>query len=628
MLRRLAVKLFRILILLLVALSLSAWNTPAQQPSQRVIVMGQSADHVAGVVQHSQGTVERYLRIINGVVAQVDQRQIAYLRSQGLTVAPNTQLSAAATSSANGIADASDGVYPTAALGINRSRPHNLSGRGVTVALVDSGIPAIAELRPDRTLDDGSLSTRAQDGRFIIYHDFISTARSSQDPYGHGTHLAGTIADATPIESSKSEKSRGIAPNANLVIARAIGPDGVGTYADVISAIDWVVGISDRYDVRVLNLSLTAPVQSLYWVDPLNQAVMRAWQSGLVVVVAAGNNGPGAESVAVPGNNPYVITVGAYRSAAIAPSAHDELTSFSARGPTPDAGFAKPDILAPGVRIISGLPNSSALADSVSEGQVVLRTTLELADTQSEVGLYQLSGTSMAAAEVSGLVALLLERQPNLTNDQVKWLLARTTHLAVDKQTGNAAYSTWEQGFGKVDASALLRYNQGAEVGSANLRMDIARDLDTSAHGRHYVGMTAYDPATGQYSIPASGDSTGTYFNWCGQFVPWPGSSALGNCGASGGGTTAPSGGSVWSGGGSVWSGHGSVWSGGGSVWSGGGSVWSGSGSVWSGGGSVWSGSGSVWSGGGSVWSGGGSVWSGSGTVWSGITASWMGGNG
>ena len=285
-------------------------------------------------------------------------------------------------------------------------------------------------------------------------------------------------------------------------------------------------------------------------------------------------------------------------------------------GQLPISGFVKPDVLAPGVRIVSALDKDSALAQAAADGQVLKHTTLELAGTKARVGLYQLSGTSMAAAEVSGLVALLLQQRPDLTNDQVKWLLSRTARLAVDKQTRQAAYSTWEQGFGKVNARALLGYSGKVEL--ANLGMDVARDLDPSTSGQHYVGLTAYDAATGRYSIPASGDSKGTYFNWCGQFVSWPGSADIGSCGSASGGTTVPSGGTVWSGGGTVWSGGGNVWSGGGTVWSGGGTVWSGGGNVWSGAGTVWSGGGTVWSGHGSVWSGGGTVWSGGGTVWSG----------
>src|SRR5262249_27228375 len=155
-----------------------------------------------------------------------------------------------------------------------------------------------------------------------------------------------------------------------------------------------------------------------------------------------------------------------------------EITQWSARGPTTDAGFTKPDVLAPGVRIVSALPARSALAESAAGGMVQKRALLDLAGVRMPVGLYQLSGTSMAAAEVSGLVALLLQRQPDLTNDQVKWLLARTTRLALDTQTGQATYSIWEQGSGRVDAAALFKYR--GEIGLANHQMDIAGDLDTS----------------------------------------------------------------------------------------------------------------------------------------------------
>jgi serine protease AprX len=614
-------KQLRFICLALVALSLVAWRTPDQQVEQ-VIVIGRSADQAATAVRAAQGTVERDLRIIDGVAARLAPWQIGYLRSQGLHVAPNSRLSASNTATAY-TPPTVNGVAPASALGLDHHS--RLSGRGVTVALVDSGLPHIPELRPDRELNDGTLMAGDGRGRFLAYHDFTNRAGRSQDPYGHGTHIAGTIAGSTLLDRAELGYWRGVAPDVNLVVARALGADGSGTYVDTIAAIDWIVANKTRYNVRVLNLSLFAPVQSLYWADPLNQAVMRAWQSGLVVVAAAGNNGSDAESVAVPGNNPYVITVGAYRSAAVANSGADEVTQWSARGPTPDAGFVKPDVLAPGVRVISGLPRGSALAESAAEGRVARRAVLDLAGTHSLVGLYQLSGTSMAAAEVSGLVALLLQQRPNLTNNQVKWLLARNARLAVDAQTGQASYSTWEQGFGKVDALALLGYR--GQIESANLRLDIARDLDSSVNGQHYVGMTTYDPATGLYSIPVSGDFESTYFNWCGQFVPWPGSSSLGACGS-----TVPSTGSTWSGAGSTWSGAGSAWSGGGiawsgagSAWSGAGSAWSGAGSAWSGGGSAWSGAGSAWSGGGSAWSGNGSTWPGGGSAWSGILVSWRG---
>ena len=130
----------------------------------------------------------------------------------------------------------------------------------MTVAIVDSGLPSISKLKPDDTLADGSLFTSDRDGHFLLYRDFTGRERRSQDPYGHGTHIAGIIADAQPIDEDDDDddrgRSRGIAPDVNLVVARAIGADGSGTYADAIAAIDWIVSIKDRYRVGVLNLSL------------------------------------------------------------------------------------------------------------------------------------------------------------------------------------------------------------------------------------------------------------------------------------------------------------------------------------------------------------------------------------
>ena len=122
-----------------------------------------------------------------------------------------------------------------------------------------------------------------------------------------------------------------------------------GSYLDVIRGIDWVVAHKDEYNIRVLNLSFSAPPQSYYWDDPLNQAVMQAWQAGIVVVAAAGNGGPDPMTVGVPGNVPYIITVGAMSDNYTPENpADDILASFSAAGPTVE-GFVKPEVVAPAV---------------------------------------------------------------------------------------------------------------------------------------------------------------------------------------------------------------------------------------------------------------------------------------
>ena len=138
----------------------------------------------------------------------------------------------------------------------------------------------------------------------------------------------------------------GVAPSASLVAARAFDAQGRATYANVIGTIQWVIDNKDRFNIRVLNLSISAPVRSHYWQDPLNQAVMAAWQAGIVAF--AGDAGPDAMSVGVPGNNPYVITVGAMTDNYTPQDLYDDVfASFSAAGPTYE-GFVKQEIVAPG----------------------------------------------------------------------------------------------------------------------------------------------------------------------------------------------------------------------------------------------------------------------------------------
>ena len=214
----------------------------------------------------------------------------------------------------------------------------------------------------------------------------------------------------------------GIAPNANLVSVRAFDANGQGTYASVIRGIDWIVSHRGAYGIRVLNLSLGARPQSRYWEDPLNRAVMRAWQQGIVVVASAGNTGPGPQTITVPGNVPYVITVGAMTDHYTpADPRDDRLTTFSAAGPTYE-GFVKPDVVAPGGHVWSLLPTYSSIAQAHPA-------------YQNSGDYFTMSGTSQAAAVVSGVVALLLQAEPGLSPDEVKCRLMASARAGCGGRT-------------------------------------------------------------------------------------------------------------------------------------------------------------------------------------------------
>src|SRR4029453_15344710 len=169
---------------------------------------------------------------------------------------------------------------------------------------------------------------------------------------------------------------------------KAVEGGGRGPHANGIRAIGWVVANKDYFGIRVLNCSFSAKPRSHYWDDPLNQAIMRAWQAGIVVVASAGNAGPDAMSVGVPGNVPYVVTVGAMTdSNTPALSTDDKLASFSSAGPTVE-GFVKPDLVAPGGHMIGVMSGDAYLAQAYPSYRVGST-------------YFRMSGTSQAAAVVS-----------------------------------------------------------------------------------------------------------------------------------------------------------------------------------------------------------------------------------
>ncbi len=218
------------------------------------------------------------------------------------------------------------------------------TGRGVTVAVVDTGIYP----HPDLTQPDN---------RIVAFKDFINKKTSPYDDHGHGTHVGGIIAGNGGMSGGQY---KGVAPEANLVGVKVLNSAGNGRSSDVIAGIQWVVQNKNAYNIKVMNLSLGAPDTESYTTDPLSQAAEAAWNAGLVVAAAAGNSGSVPGTINTPGINPYIITVGAVDDRGTVETGDDVITGFSSKGPTID-GLSKPDLVAPGVSITSLAADTSYL---------------------------------------------------------------------------------------------------------------------------------------------------------------------------------------------------------------------------------------------------------------------------
>jgi serine protease AprX len=278
---------------------------------------------------------------------------------------------------------------------------------------------------------------------------------------------------------------KGIAPNANLINLRVLDQNGQGTDSGVIAAIQQAIYLQSKYKIRVINLSLGRQVYESYKLDPLCQAVEAAWKKGLVVVAAAGNYGrdnslgtSGYATITSPGNDPYVITVGAMKTEGSPDRSKSLITSYSSKGPTLIDHVVKPDIVAPGNRIVSlfasyidpttGLNTSATLPQEYSQNLVnyCYYQQCTVSGTSFSNTYYSLSGTSMATPVVSGAVALLLQAQPKLTPDQVKARLMKTAYktfpsysTATDPITGvtyTSQYDIFTVGAGYLDIGAAI----------------------------------------------------------------------------------------------------------------------------------------------------------------------------
>lgn len=284
-----------------------------------------------------------------------------------------------------------------------KNYPH-LQGEGVGVAVVDSGIAH----HPDFINPNGS-------SRIVAQLNFVDEEGTPDDFYGHGTHVAGIIGG----DGGESNGAYiGVAPKVNLIDIKVTDDCGAGTTSDVIAGLQWVLENKDVYNIRIANLSINSSVAEPYYVSPLNAALEILWFNGIVVVVSAGNNGDDGV-LYPPANDPFFISVGAVETNNT-PSIWDDIMAlFSAAGITSE-GFVKPEIIVPGADIISALAS-----DDSNLAQRHPAHAVQGADGNFYM---RMSGTSMAAGVATGAIALLLQNEPHLTPDQVKYRLMNSAH--------------------------------------------------------------------------------------------------------------------------------------------------------------------------------------------------------
>ncbi|HLF41884.1 MAG TPA: S8 family peptidase [Acidimicrobiia bacterium] len=386
------------------------------------------------------GRVTQDLWIVDGVAAEVPADAVALLRASAGIVDVSADEAVHLQANPSPLHGAS-AVYPKV-VGADRLWGEGVDGAGIAVGVIDTGIAPVPDLA----------------GRIVGGVDFSGEDDPYEDSFGHGTFVAGLIAgDGT----SSNGAYKGVAPEANLVSIKIAGRDGASDVSHVLAAVQWAVSFRHDYNIRVLNLSLGTDSTQGYWLSPLNAAVEKAWDSGIVVTVSASNNGPGAGTVAKPGDDPLVVTVGALDDKGTPGRGDDVMAGYSGEGPTAADGITKPDLVASGRSVISLRVPGSKIDDAYPGSRV-------------GSAYFKGSGTSFSAAVASGSAALLLQREPNLSSDQVK---ARLLGNAAPGPVGSANVD----GHGSLDAHAAAHAgtfdaaNQGVTRSAGTGSMDLDR---------------------------------------------------------------------------------------------------------------------------------------------------------
>jgi serine protease AprX len=377
------------------------------------------------LVEQAGGRVTQTVPIIRGLAAEMTASQARFLASDpavhAVTLNGKVEPNAIDVSRLKSAYD-----FSVKAQGAWNNK--DATGKGVGVAVIDSGINGD---NPDFRTSDTDHGSRVKVSAVVN-----PGTTSARDTIGHGTHVAGLIAgNGWNRDSTDPNEGRyiGTAPDADLINVKASADDGSITDLDVINGLQFVFDHKDDYNIRVANLSLGSTVAQSYRIDPLDAAVEAVWARGVVVVAAAGNAGNAADAVHyAPGNDPYVITVGAADDKGTTSTTDDTIPSWSSRGLTQD-GFVKPDMVAPGSQVPAPLAKGSEYEANcpacVVDGEYI-----------------RLGGTSMATAVAAGAAATVIEENPGYSPDQVKGVLMNTARDiaggAADEVAQNQATGT------------------------------------------------------------------------------------------------------------------------------------------------------------------------------------------
>ncbi|HET6534018.1 MAG TPA: S8 family serine peptidase [Actinoplanes sp.] len=459
-----------------------AMSAPAGAAGETValVVRADTAARTAAArawIQRNGGAVKRDLGVIGGFSATVPAGTVAALQARpGVSVTADSPLQMKTDTWLNqvGATDLEPVIEEAGGDDADHDNPDDgyrrtgvaLTGAGVGVAVIDSGVSPVPALAgPGKVIHGPDLSFESQTPN--LHH---------LDTYGHGTHMAGIIAGQDPADGTGTDRFDGVAPGARIISVKVAAADGATDVSQVIAAIDWVVAHRDDpdLDIRVLNLSFGTDSTQSSMLDPLAFAVEQAWAAGIVVVVSAGNDGTSVTRLTMPAADPDVIAVGAADTRGTDDRSDDVVADFTNRG----NAERHVDVLAAGKSIVSLRVPGSYIDTTFPSA----RLSTERDPAQR---FFRGSGTSQAAAVVSGAVALLLQQRPGLTPDQVKAMLMTTADPIADGDP-------YASGAGQINigAAARLKTPKDRDVEQLNVTATGLGSLEESRGGTH-----VYDPA-------------------------------------------------------------------------------------------------------------------------------------